>query len=125
MNIMKSIILSFVILLLFFTLGCKNTTDSNTTEKVEQVTIIGSEVFEYPTGISGDEESAQITKQPDHHEISEIVRDSTTDWVAVYRYKTESGFRGTDWVEIKLSTGSNGTSPNTHFEIITIEFTVE
>ena len=122
---MKSLILSFIILLLFFTLGCKNTTDSNTIEKIEQVTITGSEVFEYPTGISGDEESAAITKQPDHHEISEIVRDSTTDWEAVYRYKAESGFKGTDWVALKLGSGSNSASPNSHLEIITIEFTVE
>ena len=121
---MKSFTLTFVTALLFFTFSCKNTTDSNTIEKVETVSINNSEIFEYKTGISGDEELAKITMQPNHYEISTIVRDSTTNWEAVYRYKSESGFEGTDQAEIKLGTGSDGASPNTNFELIRFEFTV-
>ena len=122
---MKSITLSFVAVLLLFTFSCKSTTDSNINEKIERVSLNSSEVFEYQTGISGDEELATITRQPDHYEISEIVRDSTTEWEAVYRYKPESGFQGTDQAEIKLGTGSDGASANTNFELVRIEFTVD
>jgi hypothetical protein len=122
---MKLLKLSFVQLFLLFVFSCQSATDSNINKRVKRVTLNESEVFEYQTAISGDEELAIITQQPNHYEISEIVRDSTTEWEAIYRYKPESGFQGTDQATIKLGTRSDGSSSNTNFELIEIEFTVD
>lgn len=118
---MKLLKLSFVQLFLLFVFSCQSATDSNINKRV---TLNESEVFEYQTAISGDEELAIITQQSNHYKISEIVRDSTTEWEAIYRYKPESGFQGTDQATIKLGTRSDGSSSNTNFELIEIEFTV-
>lgn len=116
------IVLLFTVL--FLTFSCTSSIDGNIDLKTEKVTISSSEVFEYRTGLSGDEEEATITQQPDHYEISKVIRDSTTNWESVYRYKPESGFEGTDQVKIKLEAGSDGASPNTDITLITIEITV-
>jgi hypothetical protein len=110
--------------LLVFSFGCQNTTDPNIKEEIKNVSVSNTEVFEYQTGISGDEELATIEKHPKNYEISTIVRDSTTNWEAVYQYKPESGFQGTDYVELKLGTGSNGASPNKNITVIKLNITV-
>jgi len=115
---------AFIQLFLLFVFGCQNATDSNINKRIESVTLDESEVFEYKTAISGDEELAIITQQPHHYEISKIVRDSTTEWEAIYRYKPERRFQGTDQVTIKLGTGSDGSGSNTNFKLLIIEFTV-
>lgn len=117
-------VLCSAVVLLLLLISCRNSTAPNVTEEIKKVSISSSEFFEYQTGVSGDEELASIVQQPDHYEISTMVRDSTTDWEAVYRYKPESGFKGTDYVEIKLATGSDGASPNTNINLIKIEITV-
>ena len=43
-----------------------------------------SEAYEYKTGISGDEEGILIKKQAQYYQVSEIIRDSTTNWEAMY-----------------------------------------
>lgn len=121
---MKPFILFSVTMTLPFLFGCKSTTDSNVHEKTEHISIKSSEIFEYRTGIGGDEELAAITVDPDHYEISTIVRDSTTNWEAIYRYKPESEFSGIDQAEITLGTGWDGTGSNTNYEVIRFEFTV-
>lgn len=121
---MKRLNLAFIPVLLFFTLSCESSTGPTVEEETEKVSINHSELFEYQTGISGDEELATITQQPDHHEISEIVRDSTTNWEAVYKYKPENEFQGTDHVILKLGTGSDGASQHTNIRFIKIEITV-
>jgi hypothetical protein len=80
--------------------------------------------YEYNTLIGGDEEGASISIQAKHFEMSEILRDSTTNYMAIYRYKPALDYVGTDRVEIKTSTGSDGASPPTHIEYITINFTI-
>ena len=111
-------------ILLFLATGCQTTTDPATKEEIKEVTISSSEVFEYPTGISGDEETATIEQQPKNHEISRIVRDSTTNWEAVYQYKAKNEFRGTDYAEINIATGSDGESPNKNITLIKLTITV-
>lgn len=122
---MKSTALPIITIVLLLIFGC-NTTDSNITKKVEHVIISSSETYTYRTGISGDEEGAQIIRQPNHYEISDIIRNETTNFEVVYRYKPATGFTGTDRVELKLSTKPAGNPPTpTRFETLTIEFTVE
>lgn len=113
----------YICIILLLVIGCQSTSDTGYSE-VKKVTISNSEVFEYRTGISGDEEGASIAQQPEHSELSEIVRNSDTQWEAVYKYKANEGFEGIDQVELKLSSGSDGATPNTHVDLVKIEFTV-
>lgn len=84
------------------------------------VSVTTAEVYEYHTGLSGDEEGAGILKQAKHYKISKFIRDSTTQWVAVYKYKAQNNYVGEDTVELELLTGSDGTGPPTTSEIVRI-----
>ena len=66
-----------------------------------------TEIYEYRTGVSGDEEG-----------------DSTTNWEAVYHYQAKKDYVGKDEVEIETSRGSDGASPPTEIEVITIKFII-
>ena len=83
-----------------------------------------SEAYEYKTGISGDEEGVLTRGQAQHYQVSEIIRDSTTNWEAVYRYQAKENCVGIDEVEIETSRGSDGASPSTEIEVIRIKFTI-
>lgn len=115
---------SITIVLLLILSGCQNSTDPNVKEETQNVSIKSGEVFNYQTGISGDEEIATIAQQPKNYEVSTIVRDSTTNWEAVYQYKPEDGFQGTNHVELKLGTTSDGSSPNKNITLVTLNITV-
>ncbi len=115
-----SLLVSFIII----AISCNNATDSNSDEDTITVAAKNTEVYEYKTGISGDEEGASIIAQAKHFEISDIVRNADTRWEAVYKYKAKSGYIGTDYVEIEISTGSDGASPPTNIEIIKIKILV-
>jgi len=93
-------------------------------DNIISVELNQAETYEYKTGISGDEEGASIKKQAQHYEVSEIVRGSTTNWEAVYRYQAKKDYVGDDEVEIETSRGSDGASPPTEIELITIKFII-
>lgn len=82
-----------------------------------------NELFTYDTKNSGDEEGGKIIEQAQHFMISEIVRDSV--FRLVYRYQPKEDYVGEDNVQIELSSGSDGASPSTHFDYITINFTIK
>ncbi|MCP4604129.1 MAG: hypothetical protein GY847_27010 [Proteobacteria bacterium] len=81
-------------------------------------------IYEYRTGISGDEEGATITKQAQNYEISELVRDASTQFEIVYRYKPKEKFVGFEEVNIRTEQGSDGASPSDVFTTITLRITV-
>jgi hypothetical protein len=113
-----------IILMTIITIwSCDQDNDLNA-ENLTAVELKNSDVYEYEIGISGDEEGALISKQAEHYEVSEIVRDSSTQWEAVYRYKPQENYAGNDYVEIETHRGSDGASPSTDIELIKIEFTV-
>lgn len=115
------LILSFFILLI----SCASNTDSNINEATKSVTIKETDTYEYRTGISGDEEGASIKVQAKHYDISDIFRNAETNWEAIYVYKAKPLFTGSDYVELELSTGSDGASSPTQIEIIKIKIQVE
>ena len=97
---------------------------ANHNQDIIPVELKRTEIYEYRTGISGDEEGASIKKQGQHYEISEIIRDSTTNREAIYRYQAKKDCVGKDEVEIETSRGSDGTSLPTEIEVITIRFII-
>ncbi|MCF8338554.1 MAG: hypothetical protein K9I74_11305 [Bacteroidales bacterium] len=73
--------------------------------------------------ISGDEEGASIQTQAQHFQTSTIVRDSSTNWSAVYYYKPDSGYVGEDYVAIETCTGGNGVNCS-NIDVISINFNI-
>ena len=67
--------------------------------------------------MSTKQEFLVIKKQAVHYEVSEIIRDSTTNWEAMYCYPAAKNYVGSDEVEIETSRGSDGVSPSTEIEI--------
>ncbi len=80
--------------------------------------------YEFNTGIGGDEDGAFIKRPAQHFEESKIIRDSSTGWVAVYKYKPRASFVGTDSVEIETHEGSDGASAPQIIKVIRINFDV-
>ena len=65
-----------------------------------------------------------IIRQALHYEISEIRRDSTTRWVAVYYYQPALGFVGMDVTELEIYSGSDGASAPTETRRVAFRFEV-
>jgi hypothetical protein len=89
-----------------------------------EVQLTKNQSYEYNTLIGGDEEGAIISIQAKHFSVSEIERDLSSNFVAIYKYKPELDYLGKDMAEIKTSTGSDGADPSTNFEYITINFSI-
>ena len=99
--------------------GCKNP------DAVETVIVYlkNTETFQYRT-VGGDEEGARISTQAAHFSISEIRRDASTDWYAVYVYQSAAGFVGEDHAEVEVMTGSDGASAPTNIKKMVFRFSI-
>ena len=58
--------------------------------------------------VSGDEEGAQIILLPAHALNSELLRNSSTEWRAIYRYAPDPTYLGADSVFIERCRGGQG-----------------
>ena len=76
------------------------------------------------TFVLGDEEGASIPIQAQHYEISELVRDESTNMNVEYRYKPTTGFVGTDYVIIEIYYNKTGESSSAYTETERINFTI-
>lgn len=119
---MKIIAKIFLLTILVGAISCDNGETENSIEV--STTIANTETYEYRTGISGDEEGAKITEQAQNYEISELVRDASTQFEVVYRYKPKAGFVGVEQVKIRTEQGSDGSSPSDEFTTIILRITV-
>lgn len=70
-------------------------------DKVLSFTIKNSEVLEYDTQVGGDEQWAEIACQGSVYSVSELIRDSNTNWSTVYRYVPSPNSIGQFSVKIK------------------------
>lgn len=104
--------------------GCK---DDNSITQFSNggitVEIKNLETYKYQT-VSGDEEGAIIKVQAEHFDISEIKRNTETNFAAVYTYKPKSNFVGHDYVVLETQIGSDGASASTEIKTIKINFVV-
>lgn len=123
----KQKLLVVLLPVVFIFYGCKDdssiTQFSNSGNSGNIVEIRNFETYKYPT-VSGDEEGATIKVQAKHYDISEIRRNSETNYVAVYTYKPKFNFVGYDYVELEIQKGSDGASPPTEIKTIKINFAV-
>lgn len=95
-------------------------------DPVETITVAlrNTETYRYPT-VGGDEEGATIITQARHYSISEVRRNSETNWVATYVYQPAPGFVGSDYAEIEVYAGSDGASPPTHIYKVAFRIVVK
>lgn len=122
---MKKFAITTILLMVFaFFISCSSD-DNNSDGEIIKVntTISTSEIYTYNLGSFGDEEGAFIEKQAENFEISKLERNFPSGEI-IYTYKPQSGFTGTDYVELKTSRGSNGASPNTNISILKITIKV-
>ena len=77
-----------------------------------KATVKNSEEYEYRTGFGGDEQGASIKVQAGHFEKSEIVRDASTGFEPVYKYKPKSDYVGKDSVKLELVEHEIGSGPD-------------
>ena len=119
---MKTLIIPILSLVTFLYFSCSED-DTKVKNDELTVTISNAELYEYDFKISGDEEGATILTQAKHFQVSEIIRDVSTNWSVVYQYKPQAGFTGEDYVEIQTCTGGQG-SGCTDLHTIRINFTV-
>ena len=105
--------------------GCSPYPDLDSDKDIT-VSIKNSDMYEHDLGMSGDEEGASIKRQASHFTVSEIVRDSTTNWSPVYRYQPSKGYVGTDSVEIQTTQVDVAPSrlQDQHGALINIHITV-
>ena len=109
----------FPLLLAIALAGCGHTDPV----RVVRVSLANSETYRYPTFV-GDEEGAALAIQAKHYRISEVRRDSTTRWDAVYLYQPAAGFIGSDFAAIRVYRGSDGASLNTDIQEVRFYFSV-
>lgn len=121
--LMKTIVRSiFLIIIISFVWTCEKDLERQTIKTMD-VLLKNTEEYSYDFNISGDEEGASITTQSTHYQTSKLKRDSYTNWSVVYLYKPESGYIGTDYVEIEFCTGGEGTNCE-HIEIVQLHFII-
>lgn len=118
---MRSFIL--ILCLSFSLLSCSGDDDTNTLVKEENITLKNTEKYEYNMGSFGDEEGVRILKQARHFEISELVRDEVT-FEMIYKYKPETGYTGTDMVELQRIAYDVSTGKTSSSDVVKIIFTV-
>lgn len=99
----------FILFSVILVWGCESD-EIVSDESTNNITLKSGQMYIYDFNITGDEEGATIITPPDHAEISEIIRDETTNWSVVYKYKAVDGYTGTDSVEIETCTGGDGTT---------------
>ena len=118
-TVLKLILLLEITLLL---MSCDKDDSMYLVNKID-VTIENSEDYNYDFNISGDEEGAVIIIQAKHFQVSELIRNSSTNWNVVYQYKPEANYVGADYVEIETCNGGQGVNC-TNTEIVRINFTI-
>lgn len=119
--------LQLPIIVLFFSLiftSCKKDEVKITTSSLD-ITLKKNEAYKLELGSLCDECGLSINKQAKYFLTSEIRLDTTAQRLQfIYIYKPAVDYTGTDEVEIKSSSGSDGSSPNNNIHFKTIRFTV-
>ena len=111
--------LTFWIFLSATIFSCKK--DSNSPDhQVVNVIVKANTDYSYEIGSLGDEDELSISRQPLHYLQSEIHRSAD----ASYIYKPALNFSGTDEVELRKATGSDGATPNNKVTYILLKFSV-
>jgi hypothetical protein len=90
---------------------------------VINVTVRNTNTFQYPT-VGGDEEGTRISVQARHYRVSQIRRNASTNWVALYIYQPEADYVGSDYTELEVFTNPTGRPENKRVSKVGLSFKV-
>ncbi len=79
---------------------------------VVEVTVRQHAYFTYNTGMSGDEQGVKFKVYAKHAKYSNILRDKTTGFEVIYRYRSKPDYVGKDSVELEYSDHQPGSGPD-------------
>ena len=79
---------------------------------VVELTVKQHKWVDYKTGMSGDEQGVTFMVYSKHQQNCSIVRDKTTGFEAVFRYRSKSDYVGKDSVELEYIDHQPGSGPD-------------
>lgn len=79
---------------------------------VVELTVKQHKWVDYKTGMSGDEQGVTFIAYSKHQQNCSILRDKTTGFEAVFRYRSKSDYVGKDSVELEYSDHQPGSGPD-------------
>ncbi len=79
---------------------------------VVELTANQNEWVEHNTGMGGDEQGVKFMVYSKHQQNCSILRDKTTGYEAVFRYRSKAGYVGKDSVELEYSDHQPGSGPD-------------
>ena len=79
---------------------------------VVELTVKQHKWVDYKTGMSGDEQGVTFIVYSKHQQNCSILRDKTTGFEAVFRYRSKSDYVGKDSVELEYSDHQPGSGPD-------------
>jgi hypothetical protein len=79
---------------------------------VVELTVNQNEWVEHNTGMGGDEQGVTFMVYSKHQQNCSILRDKTTGYEAVFRYRSKAGYLGKDSVELEYSDHQPGSGPD-------------
>ncbi len=79
---------------------------------VVELTVNQHEWVEHNTGMGGDEQGVTFMVYSKHQQNCSILRDKTTGFEAVFRYRSKVGYVGKDFVELEYSDHQLGSGPD-------------
>ena len=105
-----------LVLLTFFLAQCRKEESAKQNGPVElmcpndllYIDLSNTQELQLDLEVSGDEEGAQIILPPAHALNSELLRNSSTEWRAIYRYTPDPTYLGADSVFIERCRGGQG-----------------
>lgn len=120
---MKFKFLPILLCIVLFT-SCNDDDSPQITQTLIEVSLKPNEPYKFDTKVSGDEAGASVISPPLHSDISEIIRNQSTNFSAVYRYKPALGYSGMDEVEISIFNHSVAADKSTVTEVVKIIFSI-
>jgi len=103
-----------LVLLTFFLVQCSKEESAEQNEPVEltndlvYIDLSNTQELLLDLEVSGDEEGAKIILPPAHALKSDLLRNSSTEWRAIYRYAPDPTYLGADSVFIERCRGGQG-----------------
>ena len=103
-----------LVLLTFFLVQCSKEESAKQNEPMEltnelvYIDLSNTQELLLDLEVSGDEEGAKIILPPTHALNSELLRNNSTEWRAIYRYAPDPTYLGADSVFIERCRGSQG-----------------
>ena len=79
---------------------------------VVELTVKQHKWVDYKTGMSGDEQGVTFIVYSKHQQNCSVLRDKTTGFEAVFRYRSKSDYVGKDSVELEYSDHQPGSGPD-------------